>query len=156
MKLPFVSRAAYEREIVRHGEAMRECSRVADDMLEKAGKQIDNLERRLTDVGVQALAQLEHFTKESERAEARYADLMASYRLLKLQGFVEQPIPRGTSHGEGKIDPIQAAINRAARGDPALKRQMLAQLEIDRAAKLNDVEILQRIERGNRPAEEMA
>ncbi len=92
--------------------------------------------------------------KDIVRAESRYADLMVSYRMLRLQGFTPPPAEPVASPAE-KPDPVLAAVNAAAK-DAKTRTLMLRQVEIDRNADLTDVEIIQRIQRGNRPAEEIA
>ena len=93
--------------------------------------------------------------REMVRAETRYADLMASYRTLRLQGHVEAtPVP---TVEPPKIDPVIQAVNAASAGlDGRVRAAMLRQVAIDRKADLSDEAIIDRIRRGNRPAEEFS
>jgi hypothetical protein len=85
--------------------------------------------------------------KNIATADARYADLMASYRLLRLQGATEAPKPPRPPEPK---DETQTAIARAIReqshGDPGLMKLMWQQVDRDRVNSLNDVQILQRIQ----------
>lgn len=100
------------------------------------------------------LAQMnaEEAAKHEERAEKRYADLLAKYQQLRLQGAVEHvPI---TPPPRAEPDACVRAINEKCRGlPPAVRTGMLAQLAADRAAQMSEVEILSRITNGV-PADE--
>ena len=82
-----------------------------------------------------------------ERAERRYADLMASYRMLKLQGASE-PAPTPAPREKPQPDIVKAAISRKCGRNKELRRHMEAQVEADRAAGVSDPEIALRIEQG--------
>lgn len=87
-------------------------------------------------------------------ANKRYDDLLARYHMLKLQGFAE-PAPERVI-ARPTIDPIMQAINAASAGkDHRVRAAMLAQVETDRADKMSDEAIIARIQRGNRPMEEV-
>lgn len=90
---------------------------------------------------------------ESERENCRMlrrelADLFGKYQQLVLSGaqpaLGPKPVLQVTP-----LDPITKAVNLASRGNPELRSAMLSQVVIDRAAGKNDVEIAERIRRGN-------
>lgn len=86
------------------------------------------------------------------RAEARYADLLGRYHLLRLQGFTTPieapPVVRAA------VDPVLSAIARKAGRNTELRRTMEQQATVDRANKVPDVHILAQIERGRVPDDE--
>ncbi len=73
-----------------------------------------------------------------EKAEAKYADLLARYHMMKLHGAVESPPPAPAP----TVDRVSAAIARAAGGDPELRALMEAQAIADRQAGKTDADIL--------------
>lgn len=87
-------------------------------------------------------------------SEARYSELMTRFVQLTLQGFTAPaPIP---TMPVVTLDPVQEAVNAACAGkDPKVRAQMLRQIAIDRDAKLAPEDIILRIQRGNRPAEDV-
>ncbi len=90
------------------------------------------------------LGEREANEKWQTAAVKHYDDLLARYHMLKLQGFAE-PTPQPT------ITRIIATFAlRIIRG------AMLNQVALFRVAKLSDDEIIARIQRGNRPADEIA
>lgn len=146
MKLPWVSRDT-------HAQAQTAASlwEQAARLNEANAKQaLDQAQRW------QALYEASQASRESDmvRAEARYADLMSSYRMLRMKGF-EPPPPEQVVGPVAPVDIVLAAVNAHAP-DAKTRKMMLRQVEIDRGMQLTDVEIIQRIQRGNRPAEEIA
>lgn len=75
----------------------------------------------------------------------RYADLLEKYHALKLLG-AEVPAPRLVPE-KREPDPVVLAVNAAGRS-PAVRSLMLQQAKRDRAAGMEDTEIVDRIERG--------
>lgn len=144
MKLPWVPRIALEMMEVnrdawkREAEIVRssavDCARLQSDMALKQDARIGQLEREMI------------------RSEARYADLMVSYRMLRLQGYSDpaavQPVPVEAA------DPIADAVTLASKGmPPAMRAAMLAAARQD--AKTMPVEIVvQRVTQGHRPMDE--
>lgn len=155
MKWPWVRRTDYERERDA-AEFLRKQLQVnyqsgGDNLLRaKAG---EDRAKRAEELLVATEARHE---REQVRAETRYADLMSSYRLLRLQGFSD-PTATPKPFEAPKQDPVTMAINRASRGDPELRRVMMAKVAETRREKpdITDVEIVDQINRGHRPAEEM-
>lgn len=137
-------------EVIKHIEAK------AEQAAARAGRSdeiADSTVRAFQDLQSAWRRDGERHEQEMVRAETRYADLMVSYRMLRLQGFTPAPAEPVAREVE-KPDPVLAAINAVAR-DSKTRAAAIRQVEIDRAAKLTDVEIIQRIQRGNRPAEEI-
>lgn len=126
MKWPWVSREVYE--------AWREAMGV-------------ELERQHADT-LRLCALWSDRLIESER---RYSELMASYRMLRVQGHAE-PAPSPVLPTTPPVDPVLSAINRMAP-DARTRASMLRQVSIDRRNELSDEEIIRRIEHGSRPAE---
>lgn len=113
-----------------------------------AQEQYEQLERN-------TVRALDFASARAERAEKQYDDLMARFTMLKLQGFAE-PTPTVTMP-TAAIDPVFHAINVASAGkDARVRRGMIAQAAADKAASVPQEEIIARIQRGNRPAEEVA
>lgn len=98
---------------------------------------------------------LENHAGEVARCEKRYADLMASYRMLKLQGAVESaPTPKPDIK---PVDPVEQAIRTATAGmDAEVNAAVRAKVAEARKTEMSDDEIIANIKRGSRPAEEMA
>lgn len=90
---------------------------------------------------------------DRDLSEKRYQELLIRYHALKLQGAVE-PVPPPPVK-IATIDPILRAVNERAP-DQKTRDAMMAQVRIDTAAGLKVDEIVRRIYRGNRPAEETA
>lgn len=90
---------------------------------------------------------------EVVRAEARYADLMASYRMLRLQGYADPSaiVPMAAV----EVDQIEEAVTRASRGMPsAMRAGMLARAR--KEAETMPVEVVvARITQGHRPMDEL-
>jgi hypothetical protein len=89
---------------------------------------------------------------------ARYDELLTKYHQLKLQGYTA-PEPRSAVPLPPAID-MRSDISRAideipASRDSRNRKAMLDQVDADRAAGVSDAEIVLRIRRGNRPAEEL-
>lgn len=86
--------------------------------------------------------------------ETRYADLLGKYHELKLAGAKPkepEPVIERTP-----IDPVTEAVNAASAGmDGKVRVAMLRQVAVDRNAGLSTMDIIARIQRGNRPAEEV-
>lgn len=96
------------------------------------------------------------FDAEMDRAEKRFSDLMASYRLLKLQGFTEAAPPPPKAEPR-IVDPVENAIRAACAGkDANVYAAMRAQVAADRANDVPPEQIIANIHRGSRPAEEEA
>lgn len=82
-------------------------------------------------------------------------DAMAlRYHALKLQGASEPEPPRVVERTV--VDPVIAAVNIACVGKEQARKGMLVQVARDREAELSDQDIILRIQRGNRPQEEVA
>jgi len=129
MKWPFVSREAYEavceaRDIEREVSAF-----LRRDIVSQAERFIDLL----------------------NKSDAKHETLLARYHMLKLQGFA--PVEPQPPSSPVSTDPVMAAIDRHAK-DGRTRAQMRKQVELDRLQKLTDAQIVARIERGNRPADE--
>lgn len=92
--------------------------------------------------------------QELATLKAMYADLLARYHMLKLQGavVVEPAQPREVP----KADALKDALAVASRGNQNLLRQMMRAVEQDRAAGLTDEQIIRRIKAGNRVQAEFA
>lgn len=84
---------------------------------------------------------------ERTRADARYADLMASYRLLRLNGHAE-PAPKPPQPKDETVTAIARAIREAAHGNAPLMKTMWQQVDRDRVNSLSDLDILHRIQHG--------
>jgi hypothetical protein len=100
----------------------------------------------------QAIVQLRaSHDREMVRAETRYADLMASYRLLRVQGHTAPPAPLVLDPS----DPIEDAVTAASKGmSVAMRSAMLAQAR--KEAETMPVEVVvQRITQGHRPMDEL-
>lgn len=143
MKWPFVRRSVYEEL---EAKWIRELSSAAVS------------EGRTSALIAQHSAQSQRDFASAERllvaAEARYADLMTSYRQLRLQGYADPAsIPPVAVVAE---DPIEQAVMRASKGMPSVTRaEMLARAREE--AKTQPVEIVvQRIQQGHRPMDEFA
>lgn len=89
--------------------------------------------------------------------QKRYDDLLARYHMLKLQGFGAESIPANPTQNRIPIDPVMLAVNEACAGkDVKVRKAMLAQVKRDReATKLTDEQIIARIHRGSRPADDL-
>ncbi len=87
-------------------------------------------------------------------AAERYDALLEKYHALRQQGFA-QPVPeRPMVHREP--DAILTAIYRIpASRDPNVRAKMVSQARADEAMGVPADEIIARIQRGTRPAEEM-
>lgn len=122
----------------------------------------DAHERAVSNERNEVTSYIRDFTKSlaaAERAmvasEARYAELLTRYHALKLQGFAA-PAPEPVPPPVTTPDPVLTAVNQASAGkDPRVRSAMLAQVAIDRKAELDDERIILRIQRGNRPGEEL-
>lgn len=163
MRLPFVSRAAFDLALTRadseHENAQGLRRTVAD-----LGASLDRAEQRsvsITEAAERHVSTLDLILKTAEArheremiaSEARYSELMASYRMLRLQGAqVQQAEPSMTIEAP---DPVLAAVNAKAP-DIRTRASMLAQVAIDRSNGVPDPEIILRITRGSRPAEDLA
>lgn len=166
MKWPFVSRAEHERqrdwfrrERVDHIEAQKAFCDRADAQQARALR----AEELLDAIRAERIAEREHFARvldaersaherDMVRSEVRYAELMASFLSLRLQGATE-PTPAPVVKPV-KVDPVLQAIDAKAP-DAKTRAQMLRQVAIDRKADLPEAEIVARIHRGNRPAEDV-
>lgn len=148
MKSPWVSRDAFEA-VVRQ---LHDANALIRSMAAEHHLQLVNCHAMAEGHSVRVL---ENAQAEADRAEKRYADLMASYRMLKLQGAVEQAQPQRVE--PAPVDPVDQAIREECRGKPPeVARQMREQVKIDRANSMDDEKIIANIRRGSRPAEEMA
>lgn len=145
MKWPLVWRSTLDAEREFRREGVRQSNDVNMENMASCARALDHRDEVIRRLETTA-------EREAIRSEARYADLMVSYRMLRLQGFTPAPA-EPVARPEEKPDPVMAAINAVAR-DAKTRAAAIRQVEIDRAAKLTDVEIIQRIHRGNRPAEE--
>ena len=112
MKLPWVSRVLFEEACARADAEHENAQLLRRDLVAREAK-----------------------------AEAKYADLLARYHMLRLQGAVDvvpvAPAPR--------VDPVTAAIARAAGGDPELRAMMEAQAVADRQRGKSDGDIISAI-----------
>lgn len=84
-------------------------------------------------------------TARADGAEKRCDALLEKYHALKLMG-AEAPAPRVVLE-KREPDPVVLAVNAAGRS-PAVRSLMLQQAKRDRAAGMDDTEIIDRIERG--------
>lgn len=89
---------------------------------------------------------------ESERENAKMlrnelVDLRAKYHELRMSGA--NPVEAKPTLVPRVVDDVTQAINLKSRGDPRLRASMMAQATRDRAAKIPDHEIVDRINRGN-------
>lgn len=141
-------RATWYEERARLSEDLRKAVRES----EWFKTQVTAANDRLYEAGAASRAESDRHERDMVRSEARYAELMASYRMLKLQG-AHEPVAIPTLP-EPKVDPVMAAVNAKAP-DAKTRASMLRQVERDRKAELSDEEIIMRINRGNRPAEEV-
>lgn len=146
MKLPWVSRAAYDAMHVRAERAELVSGAANRDALLAAERAREAFGRAQ---GAEAHAM----------AQATLLDsVLTKYHQLKLQGFtlpVEPRAPQSTV--SALIDKVNRAIDSApASRDPKNRAAMWAQVESDRANGVSEEEIVMRIRRGNRPAEESA
>lgn len=144
--IPFVTRDTYKLALAEKATVQLEYAA----LLVRVGAAEANA-KMLSDMLSQSNASHDH---EMVRGEARYAELMTSYRQLRLQGYVETPVVSHV-HADSPIDPIEAAINLASRGKTMDVRQAMSrQAEMDR--KLMTVEqVVLRIQQGSRPADDM-
>ena len=150
MRFPWVLRSTLDREM-----DQRRMYRDANEELKKQHARMEEAFARENTVAARFMERMaaDH-EKQMVASETRYADLMASYRLLILNGAKPKPA-EPTSTPIEKPDPVQAAIN--ARAPAAKTRKLMeAQVRLDRSMDLTDPEIIARIERGNRPAEDFA
>lgn len=132
MKLPWVSRDQHDAWRKAAENAMRHC-----DLLDAV---CQRLEARAD--------------RDLVASEARYAELMVAYKQLRLQGFAQPTVE--TPREAQRFDPVMQAVNQACQGkDVRVRAAMIAQVALDRKAEMPELEIIQRIERGARPAEEM-
>jgi len=120
MKLPWVSRAAYEAELA---ERLRETAR-ANAWWDKALALLDKL----------------------ARADVRYDALLDKFTTLRLAGAVEPvvytaPVPR-------PVDALEVLIGQESGGDVRKRAFMIKQLRKDRASGMSDDEIARRIING--------
>lgn len=129
MKLPWVSRAEYDL-VMAQRDSEHEAAR-------------------------EARVEYEYALNNERKWEKRFADLLARYHQLKLQGFTAPPA-EPTATAPSPIDPIVMALNEASKGNPHLRAAGMRQAAFDKAAGLSVEEIISRIQRGNRPAEEVA
>lgn len=164
MRLPFVSRAAFEIALTR-ADSEHENAQVLRKTIADIALTADRAEERCATVSEAAerhIATLDMILKTTEArheremlaSEARYAELMASYRLLRLQGAQIEP-PKPTMGEAPAPDPVLAAVNAKAP-DIRTRATMLEQVAKDRAGGVPDPEIILRINRGSRPAEDLA
>lgn len=124
---------------------------IAEARQAKAEAELSMWRGRAESSAAQVLVHQEHASAIGKR----YDDLLARYHMLKLQGFAE-PAPQPVPFPRQAIDPITAAVNTASAGkDPEIRAAMMMQVGRDRNAGLKDDEIIRRIQRGNRPAEEV-
>lgn len=171
---PWVSRALYDvvlfqRDTSRTDEKMRESIALQRQMewtdalhhererYAKAEATIQHL-RTMMDVQHQSggdnLLRAKGAEIRAERAEQLYDDLLARYHALKLQGATT-PEPERTIPAK-PIDPVLSAINDASAGkDAKVRVGMIRQAAVDKEAGLKPEDIILRIQRGNRPAEEV-
>lgn len=97
----------------------------------------------------------EMWAAEAGRWRSAHDDLLSRYHALKLHGFAEIPAPTITPLPER--DPVMLAVNQACAGkDIRVRKAMLEQVAIDRAAQKTDADIVANILRGSRPAEDVA
>lgn len=95
-----------------------------------------------------------HYEDLLERERAERADLLARYHALKLNGAsTPEPTP---AIPVKPVDPVLSAINDASAGkDAKVRVGMTRQAAVDKEAGLKPEDIILRIQRGNRPAEEV-
>lgn len=109
--------------------------------------------RRLAEAYEWFAVQTDRHDRQTVADAARYAELLTKYHQLKLQGFTPEPV--ASKPEKPSRDPVMEAVSRACAGKGELVLQSaLRQVKIDREAKLSDEEIILRIQRGNRPADE--
>lgn len=132
MKLPWVWRSEHDAWRKAAENAVRHC-----DLLDAVCRRLEQRAER-----------------ETVASEARYSELMVAYKQLKLQGFT-QPTPELVREVP-KADPVMQAVNQACRGDARVRSAMLQQVMRDREEDVPEIEIIERIHRGSRPAEEVS
>lgn len=133
MKLPFVSRALYDVVVFQ-----RDTARLDEKMRES----------------IATMRQME-WTDALHHERAQYAALLARYHALKLQGAAT-PEPERVIPAK-PIDLVLSAINDASAGkDAKVRVGMIRQAAVDKEAGLKETDIILRIQRGNRPAEEVS
>lgn len=129
MKWPFVSREAYD--------AVCDARDVARDVSAFLRRDLMN--------------QAERFTDLLNKSDAKHEALLARYHMLRLQGCA--PVEPHPPSLPVSTDPVMAAIDRHAK-DGRTRGAMLKQAKLDELRGLTPDEIVARIERGNRPADE--
>ncbi len=145
MRWPWTNRAPETRDPLIF---LRE---IAEARQAKAEAELAMWRGRAESSAAQVLVHQEHASATGKR----YDDLLARYHMLKLQGFAE-PTPQPTITTP-TVDPVTQAVNAACAGkDSKVRGAMLNQVALFRVAKLSDDEIIARIQRGNRPADEIA
>lgn len=149
MRRPWVSRRAHDRLIDQYAALGAELV-TASRTIEAKDREIRNVMQAFNEIAAEMRRDGDRHEREAIRAETRYADLMVSYRMLRLQGHT--PAPEPVAVVPEKPDPILVAINSVAR-DAKTRAAAIRQAQIDKDAGLTPVEIIQRIQRGNRPAE---
>ena len=120
MKLPFVSRALFEEACARADAEHENAQLLRRDLVARETK-----------------------------AEAKYADLLARYHMLRLQGAVDVVPPAPVK----AVDRVSAAIAVAAGGDPELRAMMEAQAVADRQEGKSDGDIIAAIYLGQSAAD---
>lgn len=97
------------------------------------------------------------YTVQSALLEAereRYADLLARYHDLRLQGYNEPPAPVVVERQ--KPDPLKQAIAAKCGNNRQLRENMERQAAYDRQAGMSDAEIVLKINAGVSPEETFA
>lgn len=144
--IPFVSLRAHLAVIAQ----LKEAHALIGRMAQLRAKEVSDVRAQCD---AHAVRLLENARTNEERADRRYADLMASYRQLKLVGAVEVVPPPKIE--PPPVDKVDQAILRYAR-DASLIPGMRQRAADERAKGTSDEEIVNMIRRGSRPAEEMA
>jgi hypothetical protein len=155
MKSPWVSRDHHTDLLAQLAAARELIARMGENHRAVMIRLGDDHRRAMEAMEGHVVRILENHEIEVDRAERRYADLMASYRLMKLQGAVEAPAPPRVE--PKPIDAVEAAIREECAGkDAAVAAAMRKQVAVDRAMGMKEEEIIRLIRRGERPAEESA
>lgn len=88
-------------------------------------------------------------TVRAETAERLLSESMHRYHELRMHG-ADAPLPRPQGTGQRReADMLVQAINARTAGRPAVRALALEQLKRDRANKIDDTDILKRIEAGS-------